>query len=122
GSLAHIAGVDADRGGVVLQRLVAQSPDLGPGGLGFEQGVVHPGEDLLLGVAAHWNSAPFLQRLHSRAWCSPTPEKITARAPQVTAMMPRISPVTRRPPPLTLFFIGKASFAAAEAAVRGNRP
>src|SRR5699024_12321168 len=89
GGLAHIAGVDADRGGVVLQRLVAQSPDLGPGGLGFEQGVVHPGEDLLLGVAAHWNSAPFLQRLHSRAWCSQTPEKITARAPQVPATMPR---------------------------------
>ena len=44
--LLHIAGVDADRGRVVCNGLVAQGLDLGPCGLRLEQGVIDVGQDL----------------------------------------------------------------------------
>ena len=44
--LLHIAGVDADRGRVVCDGLVAQGLDLGPCGLRLEQGVIDVGQDL----------------------------------------------------------------------------
>ena len=64
--LLDIAGVDADGGAVVGNGLVTQGLDLGPGGLGLEQGVVHLAQHLFLRVF-HRKFSPFSQCLHRRA-------------------------------------------------------
>ena len=49
--LLDVAGVDADRSSVVGNGLITEGLDLGPGSLGFQQGMVHMGQNLFTGHA-----------------------------------------------------------------------
>ena len=64
--LLDVAGVDADRRAVVGDGLIAEGPDLGPGCLGLEQGVVDLAQHFFLRVF-HRKFSPFSQCLHRRA-------------------------------------------------------
>ena len=64
--LLDVAGVDADRRAVVGDGLIAEGPDLGPGCLRLEQGVVDLAQHFFLRVF-HRKFSPFSQCLHRRA-------------------------------------------------------